>query len=114
MGNFLVIAASSSMGRATSKLLQDEGHRVYKTARSSDKITPDSLLDATDFDAVGRVFSLAKEKLGSIDGVVNFAGSLLLKPTSSTSKKQCHQVITGQVVPCLKPLLMLHKEIDIL
>lgn len=97
MANFLIIAASSSMGRATCKLLQDEGHRIYQTARSSDKIIPDSLLDATDFAAMGRVFALAKEKMGSIDGVVNFAGSLLLKPASSTSEDQYYQVIQSSL-----------------
>jgi 3-oxoacyl-[acyl-carrier protein] reductase len=97
MASFLIIAASSSMGRATCKLLQDEGHRLYQTARSADKITPDSLLDATDFEAVGRVFALAKEKMGSIDGVVNFAGSLLLKPASSTSQEQYDQVIQSSL-----------------
>jgi 3-oxoacyl-[acyl-carrier protein] reductase len=97
MANFLIIAASSSMGRVTCKLLQDEGHLVYQTARSSDKITPDSILDATNFDDVNRVFSLAKEKLGCIDGVVNFAGSLLLKPASSTREDQYHQVIESSL-----------------
>ena len=97
MANFLIIAASSSMGKATCTLLQDQGHRVYQTARSSDKITPDSILDATDFEAVGRVFSLAKQKLGSIEGVVNFAGSLLLKPASSTREDQYHQVVQASL-----------------
>ena len=70
MANFLVIAASSTMGRATCKLLQEQGYHVYKTARSGDKITPDSILDATNFEAVDAVFALAKQSMGSIDGVL--------------------------------------------
>jgi 3-oxoacyl-[acyl-carrier protein] reductase len=112
MANFLIIAASSSMGRATCKLLQDEGHCIYQTARSSDKITPDSLLDATDFQAVGRVFSLAKEKMGSIDGVVNFAGSLLLKPASSTSEDQYYQVIQSSLTTAFATVRSAGQHID--
>ena len=112
MANFLIIAASSSMGRATSKLLQEGGHRVYQTARSSDKITPDSLLDATRFDDVEKVFSLAKEKMGSIDGVVNFAGSLLLKPASSTSQEQYHQVIQSSLTTAFATVRSAAQHLD--
>ena len=112
MANFLVIAASSSMGRATCKLLQDEGHRVYQTARSSDKITPDSILDATNFESVDKVFSLAKEKLGYIDGVVNFAGSLLLRPASSTSEEQYYQVIQSSLTTAFATVRSAAQSLD--
>jgi len=48
----MVIAASSGIGRATVDILRGSGHSIFTTARSADKITPDLILDATDFDAV--------------------------------------------------------------
>jgi NAD(P)-dependent dehydrogenase (short-subunit alcohol dehydrogenase family) len=75
MANYLVIAASSSIGQAVVNALISQGDNVFTTARDSRKIQPNALLDATDFDAVNEVFKQA----GPIDGVVNCAGSLLLK-----------------------------------
>lgn len=93
MANYIVIAASSGIGQAVVKQLILEGHKVYQTSRQEGKIKQDALLDATDFDAVDNVFALAKEKFDEIDGVVNCAGSLLLKPAHLTSKKQYEDII---------------------
>lgn len=112
MANFLVIAASSTMGRSTCKLLQEHGHRVYKTARSGDKITPDSILDATNFEAVDAVFALAKQSMGSIDGVVNFAGSLLLKPASSINQEQYYQTIQSSLTTSFATVRSAQQHID--
>jgi 3-oxoacyl-[acyl-carrier protein] reductase len=74
MANYLIIAASSGIGQVTADLLRIAGHRVFTTARDNEKINPDAILDATDFDAVDKVFQQA----GVLDGVVNCSGSLLL------------------------------------
>lgn len=93
MAHFMVIAASSGIGRATVDLLRGSGHSVVTTARSSDKIIPDILLDATDFDAVDAAFQQA----GALDGVVNLSGSLLLKPAHLTSREQYQSVIAASL-----------------
>lgn len=93
MANYIVIAASSSMGQATVSMLQNAGHNVFTTARSADTITPDAIVDSSDFDALNKIFEDAKRKLGKIDGVVNFAGSLLLKKAHFTSREQYDDVI---------------------
>ena len=93
MATFLVIAASSGIGQATVRLLQEAGHRVITTARDRSKITPDILLDATDFDAVDAAFA----QVGAIDGVVNCSGSLLLKSAHLTSKEQYQAVIDASL-----------------
>jgi NADP-dependent 3-hydroxy acid dehydrogenase YdfG len=80
MAKFLIIAASSGIGQATTDLLKSAGHAVYTTARNQEKITPDTVLDASDFVAVESVFS----QVGPFDGVVNCSGSLLLKPAHMT------------------------------
>lgn len=93
MTRFLIIAASSGIGQATVQLLKAAGHEVVTTARDAAKITPDITLDATDFDAVDRAFQQA----GDIQGVVNFSGSLLLKPAHLTTREQYDAVISASL-----------------
>jgi NAD(P)-dependent dehydrogenase (short-subunit alcohol dehydrogenase family) len=93
MSKYLIIAASSGIGQATCSLLQSQGHQLFTTARDSGKIAPDAVLDATDFDAVDRVF----EQAGDIDGVVNLSGSLLLRSAHLTTKEQYQSVIDASL-----------------
>lgn len=93
MANYLVIAASSSIGQAVVNSLISQGDTVFTTARDNSKIEPNVLLNATDFDAVNEVFKQA----GPIDGVVNCAGSLLLRSAHTTSKKQYQEVIDSSL-----------------
>lgn len=97
MANYIVIAASSSMGQATVELLKQGGNNIFTTARDTSKITPDAVVDAANFDALGKVFENAIAKLGKIDGVVNFAGSLFLKKAHFTSYEQYSQVIESSL-----------------
>ena len=41
--------------------------------------------DGSDFSSVEQLFSLARQRFGGVDGAVNLAGSLLLKPAHLTS-----------------------------
>ena len=98
MARFLVIAASSGIGQATTVLLKAAGHSVFTTARDQSKIMPDAVLDATDFAAVEAVFKDAEAALGGpLDGVVNCSGSLLLKPAHLTSLDQYRAVIEASL-----------------
>ena len=93
MAHYLVVAASSAIGQATCRLLKEAGHTVFTTARDARKITPDAMLDATDFDAVDAVFVQA----GKLDGVVNCSGSLLLKSAHLTSQQQYQSVMDASL-----------------
>jgi NAD(P)-dependent dehydrogenase (short-subunit alcohol dehydrogenase family) len=93
MARFLVIAASSGIGQATVQLLKVAGHSVFTTARDSSKISPDAVLDATDFDAVD---ALCKQA-GELDGMVNCSGSMLLKSAHLTAKEQYQSVIDASL-----------------
>jgi NAD(P)-dependent dehydrogenase (short-subunit alcohol dehydrogenase family) len=93
MANYLVIAASSAVGQAVVNSLLSQGDTVFTTARNNNKIEPNAVLDATDFDAVNEVFKQA----GPIDGVVNCAGSLLLKNAHTTSQEQYQAVIDASL-----------------
>ncbi len=93
MAHFLVIAASSGIGNATVNLLKEAGHTVFTTARDRNKIIPDAILDANDFDAIDEIF----KQVGEIAGVVNCSGSLLLKPAHLTTKEEYHKVIESSL-----------------
>lgn len=93
MANYLIIAASSAIGQAVVRILKSQGDQVFTTARDANKIQPDALLDATDFEAVNEVFKQA----GEIDGVVNCAGSLFLKSAHTTTKEQYQTVIDASL-----------------
>jgi len=93
MANYLVIAASSCIGQAVVNALISQGDSVFTTARDNRKIEPHALLDATDFDAVNKIF----EEASPIDGVVNCAGSLLLKNAHTTSQDQYQAVIDASL-----------------
>ncbi len=97
MAHYLVIAAASGIGQAVVAQLTHAGHRVFTTARDTTKITPDAVLDATDFDAVDAVAAQAIQTLGSLDGVVNCAGSLLLKSAHLTSQAQYQATIDASL-----------------
>lgn len=93
MARYLIIAASSAIGQSVVDLLKKQGHEVLSTARSKDRIIPDFILDASDFSEVDRVF----EQAGSIDGVVNCAGSLLLKSAHTTSYEEYQKTINASL-----------------
>jgi NAD(P)-dependent dehydrogenase (short-subunit alcohol dehydrogenase family) len=105
MANYLIISGTSAIGRETAQQLVAEGHHVFLTGRNLEKIQELSeqlrasygLLDATDFEQTERIFLEAKEKLGSLEGVVNCAGSLLLKPAHLTTKDEYEAVIAANL-----------------
>ena len=97
MANYLVIAASSGIGQAVTSQLRARGDKVFTTARGSDTITPDAVLDARDFAAVESVFEQAIAAMGTLDGVVNCAGSLLLKSAGMTSQEQYQYTIDASL-----------------
>lgn len=97
MSNFIIVAAASGIGAATADLLEKAGHQVFKTARDSNKITPDAILDAADFAATEDAFKQARERLGEIHGVINCAGSILLKPAHLTSAADYQAIISASL-----------------
>lgn len=106
MAHYLIIGATSGIGGAVVQQLLDAGHTAYVTGRSAAAIEPLARawgapwqeLDATDFDAVDAAMSAASTTVGvPVDGVVNCAGSLLLKPAHLTSREQYDAVIAASL-----------------
>lgn len=89
---YLIVAGTSAIGQALARRLIAGGGAVTITGRESAAVAAlgeelgaaHATLDATDFDAVDRVVREAAERAGRLDGVMNCAGSLLLKPAHFT------------------------------
>lgn len=105
MSNYLIIAGSSDIGFTTAKKLIEQGHQVHMTGRSETKIgelakqlnVSYSALEASDFLAVNQTFSDVKDKMGTINGVINCAGSLFLKPAHLSSQDNYEAVIKANL-----------------
>lgn len=97
MAHFLIIGAASAMGQATADHLKRSGHQVLGAARNNHVIQPDFVLDADNFESMNDVFAQAKARLGGLHGVVNFAGSLLLKPAHLTTQDEYQAVIESSL-----------------
>ncbi len=93
MANYIVVAASSDIGYETLKNLKNNGDSFYITSRNADRLSElksefdcnGGILDATDFDAMDNMFKAAMEDMGSVEGVVCYAGSVSLKPAHLVS-----------------------------
>jgi NAD(P)-dependent dehydrogenase (short-subunit alcohol dehydrogenase family) len=93
----LVIGGASGIGAAVTSRLFSLGRPVIAAGRNRDKLealaqslsTPSLLsletVDVTDESQTERLFGSIREKFGTISGIVNGAGSVLLKPAHLTS-----------------------------
>lgn len=91
-----IVGATGGIGSALVRRLSSSGWRLALCARRLDRLAAlkDELsayteaADAADAKALENAFSAGCEKLGRLDGVVNCAGSLLLKPAHLTSDEE--------------------------
>ena len=89
---YLIFAATSGIGTALARRLAASGATLTITGRDGDRVASlaheigaaHAVVDATDFDAVDRCVRDAAQRAGRLDGVINCAGSLLLKPAHLT------------------------------
>ncbi len=121
MAKFLIIAATSGIGAALTRLLTAQQHKLFLTGRNREKITAleqefslkITELDATDFKAVDSIFDCAREELGDLDGVVNCAGSLLLKSAHLTTQEQYHAVIDASLTTAFATVAAAGKHLNV-
>lgn len=94
MANYLIISASSDIGFETAAMLRAKGHKIFITSRQAEKLEilknkfecEGAILEAANFAEVENVFDIAIKNLGSLEGVVSFSGSVILKPAHLTSE----------------------------
>lgn len=105
MGVFLIIGGSSDIGFATSKKLIANGHQIHLTSRKEENIielakqlnASYSIIEASNFEEVSQTFLEMKNKFGNIDGVVNCAGSMLLKSAHLTTQSDYESIIKAHL-----------------
>ena len=89
----LVIGGTGGIGSAVARLIVAGGGSVFLAARDAERLSvlgtelgmPFATTEATDPDAVDACADAAAAALGGLDGIVNCAGSLLLKPAHLTT-----------------------------
>ena len=89
----LVIGGGGGIGGAVARMVVAGGGSVYLAGRDEGRLAaagaelgmPWGSVDATDFTSVDACADAAAAALGGLDGVVNCAGSILLKPAHLTS-----------------------------
>lgn len=105
MANYLILAASSDIGELCAKDLVNNNHRIFITSRKQDKLESlkkslncnGKIVDCANFDEVDNVFSDANNELGILDGVVCFAGSVILKPAHLTTFDEYWQTVNANL-----------------
>lgn len=101
----LLIGGSGGIGTALATLLVAGGDRVFLAARSAERLAPlaatldmpFTTVDACDPDAIDACADQAATSLGGLDGVVNCAGSLLLKPAHLTTTAEWQATLAANL-----------------
>jgi NAD(P)-dependent dehydrogenase (short-subunit alcohol dehydrogenase family) len=87
MANFVIVGSNSTIAKVLIDNLLKNKHRVFTISRhdKSDFLTTHYKADASNFEEMDKAFDIAQKEMVEIDGVVNFCGSLCLKPAHLTS-----------------------------
>jgi 3-oxoacyl-[acyl-carrier protein] reductase len=101
----VIIGATGGIGSVLSKSLKYKGARLFLIARNATSL--ESLADELDSDHVSgniaetrfakNTFDKAFETLGKIDGIVNLAGSMHLKPAHLTTDEEWQHTFNQNV-----------------
>jgi NADP-dependent 3-hydroxy acid dehydrogenase YdfG len=106
LGVALVTGASSGIGAATAKVLQDAGFHVFGTSRRAVVERSDSLTvltcDVTDEESVATMVEEVLAKAGRIDLLVNNAGMGLLGGAEESSMAQAQALFDVNVFGVLR------------
>lgn len=98
---FVVIGANGGIGAELCRRLVRDGHQVTLAGRNetalrelSDELDqPIEMVDATSIEQVESCLQKAAASTGSLDGVVNCVGSVLLKPAHLSTPDEWHATI---------------------
>lgn len=99
--SFLVIGGTGGIGSEVCRKLSRAGHRVAIAGRNLERLKQLSaelsaypvLMDATDTGSVEEKAKEVEAQFGSLDGIANCVGSILLKPAHITRDEEWEEVI---------------------
>jgi NAD(P)-dependent dehydrogenase (short-subunit alcohol dehydrogenase family) len=105
----VIVGGSGGIGLALARHLSAEGGRLVLAGRSPERlraaaeqvgpgVVATHTCDATRFDQVDALFDAALATLGHIDGAVNLAGSILLKPAHQTGEQDLRTTLDQNLV----------------
>lgn len=104
MSHFLIIAGTSDIGMATAKRLIAQGDHVTLTSRDESKRdlavnigAQFHAINPCDFQAMASLFETLNQSNHPLDGVVNCAGSILLKPAHLTKESEFQDTINANL-----------------
>lgn len=97
-----ILAARSTIGQAVAARVLQRGGSVALIGRDLSGLCSDAaafsrVCDLTDFDAVNVAMGEASEALGGLTGVVNCAGSILLKPAHQCTRKDYNDTLEANL-----------------
>ena len=101
----LVVGAAGGVGSAVIRQLVAEGATVFLAGRDGGRLNalggelgmPHAVVDAADPDAVDALADGAAAALGGLTGVVNCAGSILLKPAHLTTTAEWQATLAANL-----------------
>lgn len=98
-----VLAPRSAVAGALIALLRERGIPVAAIGRDltgleTDGVQWSATCDLTDFDALSESLAEAKRQIGGITGLVNCAGSIVLKPAHLTSRADLDAIIAANLL----------------
>jgi NAD(P)-dependent dehydrogenase (short-subunit alcohol dehydrogenase family) len=101
MATYLIFGGTGGIGSALCELLIADGHQVAVAAKNADKLSDIAQrlkvypipCDVTDAQQVQQAVDATLQQFGTLDGVANCVGSLLLKPAHLTSPEEWRNVM---------------------
>ena len=91
-GNYLIIGASGGIGSKLTKDLKKLSCNlllgVHKNSNPDINIEESLQVDGTSFDSVHSFIQEGIDRFGNIDGIVNLAGNLILKPAHRVTEQE--------------------------
>lgn len=98
---YVILGATGGAGSALSKRITGRGGRVVLAARDQGRLDelggeldmPTLSIDAAESDDVERAIETCRESFGRFDGIVNAAGSIVIRPAHITKMEDFDEVV---------------------
>jgi 3-oxoacyl-[acyl-carrier protein] reductase len=105
MARFLIIGATSTIAYCVAEKLIHNGHDIYLIGRNLAKtegIAKElncrfAIAEASNFESLDKAVAQAVTEMEGLEGIVNCAGSLLLKSAHSTSQDEYEKTISANL-----------------